>query len=144
MRAIVAAIVILMAMVACGVEPEITLDLDWSENPFAIKSKLTPEQANGDADVVVSYGAITHMADETRDFIEGTPGMVIGHSFNTVDVVHARRDDKGEYVRTVMVYSDGIDMFDLLDGKSNIASCRFQPSSHPDGWPTFGECDKVN
>ena len=149
LRAIVAAIVILMMLVACAVEPEITVDevdviLNADENPFAYKSKLTPEQASGDADVLVAYGAITHFVSETRGFIDRTPGRVIGQIGEIVEVVHSRQDDRREHVIAFMIYAEGTDTDDLHDDKPNIAFCRFQPSTYPGAWPAFGECSKVN
>ena len=154
MRSILAFLILtgllaLLFSVACEVEPEITVDdvdvtIDTSADPFAIKSKLTPEQASGDADVLVAYGAVTHLARETRGFIDRTPGRVIGHATKMVEVVHSRQDDRGEYVIAFVRYSDGTDPDDLHDGEPNIASCRFQPSTYPGAWPAFGECSKVN
>ena len=145
----IAGLLALLSVLACEVEPEITLDdvdvhLDTTGNPFGIQSKLTPEQANGEADVLVSFGAVTHLARETRGGIDRTPGRVIGHAVKMVEVVYSRQDDRGEYVIAFVRYSDGTDPDDLHDGEPNIASCRFGQSPFPGSWPVFEECSKVN
>ena len=143
--AILVGLLALLFTLACEVEPEITVDdvdvtIDHSADPFAIKSELTPEQKSGDADVLVSFGAITHLAKDGP--ASRSPGRVIGWMADQVEVVFSKRDGD-DYVKVFVSYGDDFDPDDLHDDKANIASCRFIPSTYSN-WPVFGECSKVN
>ena len=135
----------LCTLVACEVEPEITVDdvdvtIDANENPFAIESKLTPEQASGNADVLVAFGAITQKIEDGR--VSRTPGEVIAWRDTQAEIIHSRRDGD-RYVKVFVAYADGddFDPADLHDDKANIASCRFE---HSGNWPIFVDCSRVN
>ena len=143
---ILTGILALLFSVACEVEPEITIDdvdvtLDAAGDPFAIKSELTPEQASGNADVLVSYGAVTHLAkDYVGVGIKRLPGRVIGWGSEQVEVVYPGQDDR-DYIKVFVAYGDDFDPDDLHDDKPNIASCRFGMNA---SWPIFRECSRVN
>ena len=139
----IAGLLALLSVLACEVEPEITVDdvdvtIDTSADPFAIKSKLTPEQASGNADVLVAYGAVTHLAKDGP--ASRLPGRVIGWMGEQVEVIHSRRDGDS-YVKVFVAYDDDFDPADLHDDKANIASCRFRINGN---WPLFYECSRVN
>ena len=123
-------------------EPERPIDvtLDTQENPFAIEEKLTPEQASGNADVLVSYGAITHLIGETRGPISRIPGRVIGWRDRQVEVQYPGQGGD-EYIKVWVDYGEGFDPADLHDNKSNLALCRFGKIGD---WPTFSECSQEN
>ena len=138
-------LVLLTLTVACVVEPEIAPDdidvtLDAKGNPFNIESSLTVPQKNGDADVLVSYPAVTHLIGKTRGPISRIPGRVIGWRTNQVEVIYPGQG-QDEYIKVWVAYGDDFDPADLHDDKQNIASCRFAKIG---GWPIFEECSKVN
>ena len=109
-------------------------------NPFNIESSLTVPQKNGDADVLVSYPAVTHLIGKTRGPISRIPGRVIGWRTNQVEVIYPGQG-QDEYIKVWVAYGDDFDPADLHDDKQNIASCRFAKIG---GWPIFKECSKVN
>ena len=118
MRSILAFLILtgllaLLFSVACEVEPEITVDdvdvtLDHATDPFAIKSQLTPEQASGNADVLVSYGAITHLIGDNKGPISRTPGKVVAWRDRQVEVLYSRKDGDN-YVRVWVDYGEDFD-----------------------------------
>lgn len=83
---------------------------------------MTPEQVSGDADVLVSYPALTHLAKDGR--AAPRPGRVIGWLREQVEVVYPGQGGD-EYIKVFLNYGDGFDPADLHDDKDNIASCRF-------------------
>lgn len=138
-------LIALMFTIACEVEPEATpvppdVVLTGQGNAFTIKSELTPEQASGDADVLVSYPAVTHLLGETRGPVSRIPGRVIGWRTLQVEVIYPGQGED-EYIKVWVVYDKDFDPADLHDDKPNLASCRYE---EPTGWPKFYECSKVN
>ena len=135
---------IALLAVACGESvPEITVDdvdvtLDAKGNAFAIQSQLTPEQRSGNADVLIAYGAVTHLAKDGP--ASRIPGRVIGWMADQVEVVYPGQGGD-EYIKVWVSYGDDFDPADLHDDKENIASCRY---SKVGNWPGFKECSKVN
>ena len=129
---------------ACDTEPEITVDdahvtLDHATDPFAIKSQLTPEQASGDADVLVAYKGITHFIADNKP-VSRTPGKVVAWRDRQVEVLYSRKD-RDSYVRVWVDYGEDFDTGKLHDDKDNIARCRYE---EPTGWPMFVDCNRVN
>ena len=139
-KVILAGLIALLFVVACEAEPEPTPDvvLLTTGNPFAIERKLTQEQASGDADVIVSYPAVTHLAKDGP--AARVPGRVIGWLKNQVEVIYPGQGGD-DYIKVFVSYGEDFDPADLHDDKDNLASCRF---SQPSGWPIFKDCKKVN
>ena len=141
----IAGLLALLSVLACEVEPEITVDdvdvtLDHAADPFAIESELTPEQVSGNADILVAYNPITHFIADNKGPISRTPGKVVAWRERQVEVLYSRKDG-GDYVRVWVDYGEDYDTSDLHDDKPNIASCRFGTIGT---WPTFRECSKIN
>ena len=135
-----AVVVLLLAAIACEAEPPPTIDvtLDQTESAFAIESKLTPEQASGNADVVISYGAITHWIKDGR--VTRLPGRVIAWRDRQVEVLYPGQGGD-EYIKVWVDYGEDYDTGKLHDNKENIASCRFEKVGN---WPAFKQCSKLN
>ena len=138
-----AGLLVMLAIIACEVEPEITVDdvdvtIDTNANPFAIESKLTPEQASGDADVLVAFGAVTQLIKD--GVVSRTPGEIIGWRDLQVEIVHSTRE-RDDWVRVFVAYDEDFDPADLHDDKANIASCRFRYNGD---WPIFVDCSRAN
>ena len=140
-----------LLIAACGEsEPDIdqediSASLDADNDPYGFD--LTSAQSAGDADVLVSYPAISHFAKDAdpRVGIDRRPGRVIAHMAVTVEFVFGKKNADGDYFDAQMLYPEDFDITDLHDDKDNIAACRFNSHERKDKYgPRFVDCRKLN
>lgn len=148
---LIAGLMALLVTVACDMEsyyatqtaeaPVIDITLNTDDNPFELKSQLTPEQANGKAELLVSYGAITETIERGKMEVR-TSGQIIAWYNPKVEVMYSSVW-QGKRVHVYVEYDDeDLDpRDDLHDNKDNLAYCRFDGSGT---FPRFHHCRRAN
>ena len=124
---------------------DISVCLNADNDPYEFE--LTSDQLAGDADVFLSYPAVSHFAKDAdlRVGIDRLPGRVIAHMAETVEFVFGKKDADGNYIDAQMLYPEDFDITDLHDDKDNIAACRFWNHGRQDKYgPRFEDCRQVN
>ena len=150
--AIVSLIVIpFISILACGEsKPEInqgdiSVFLNADSDPYQFE--LTSAQLDGNADILISYPAISHFAKDAdpRVGIDRLPGRVIAHTSETVEFVFGKKNPDGDYFKAQILYPRDLDITDLHDNKDNVAACRFEDHKFKNKYgPIFVDCRQLN
>ena len=140
-----------LLIIACGEskpqvsQEDISVFLDSDSDPYGFE--LTSDQLDGNADILISYPAISHFAKDAdpRVGIDRLPGRVIAHMSVTVEFVFGKKNPEGDYFDAQMLYPRDFDITDLHDDKDNIATCRFWSHERQDKFgPRFEDCRQLN
>ena len=145
------AVIPFLLILACGEskpqinQEDISVFLDADNDPYQFE--LTSAQLVGNADVLISYPAISHFAKDAdpRVGIDRIPGRVIAHISQTVEFIFGKKNPDGDYFKTQIIYPSDFDITDLHDNKENIAACRFKDHNLKNELgPTFIDCRQLN
>ena len=150
-KVMILVVILVLLILACGEskpqinQEDISVFLDADNAPYQFE--LTSAQSGGNADVLISYPAISHFAKDAdlRVGIDRLPGRVIAHRSVAVEFVFGKKNPDGDYFDAQMLYPEDFDITGLHDDKDNIAACRYSSHELQNKYgPRFVDCRQLN